>query len=198
MTAGIDATASFSGPTVYNPNNPGASYGLEGKPIPVGSYLLNGSLNTSQGASFGLYSQQQNPEVRLAAAFNLPADSGDFHIHAFFFEGGNANQIPDDNLLIVTSQGSYDLYNHYCFGPGNCNGGTQSADFTLLHAPGTSDLINFYSYSSAWYTGTDNANFQVVLTGTDATLANAPEPGTLALLGFPLAALALWKCRKLS
>ncbi len=192
MNASIDATASFSGPTV---NNPSPSYGLDGKPIPVDSYLLNGSLNTLQGASFGLSSLQQNPDVRLDAAFNLPVTSGDFQVHAIFFEGGDSNQIPSDDLLITTSQGSYSLHNSYCFGPGNCNSGTNSADFTLLHTPGTSDGIDFYANSSAWYTGTDSANFQVVLTDLGAPLSDTPEPGTFALLGLPLAALALRKRR---
>ena len=198
MQATIDATDSFDGPTVSNPNNPGSSYGLDGKLIPVGSYLLNGSLNTLQGASFGLYSQQQNPEVRLDAAFNLPVNSGDFQVHAFFVEGGDSNQIPGDDLLISSTQGSYSLHNSYCFGPNSCNGGTTSADFTLLHTPGTSDVVNFYAYSSAWYTGIDSANFQVVMTGLGVPLSDAPEPATFALLGIPVSVVVLWRRRKLA
>ena len=200
MPASIDATASFSGPTVYDPYNPNPNYGLDGKPIPIGSYLLNGSLNTFQGSSFGLYSQQQNPDVQMAAIFNIPVDSGDLYLHAFFQEGGDSNQIPSDNLVIVTEQGTYSLTNNYCNGsPGGyyCTG-NPSADLTVLHAPGTSGIINFYANSSAWFTGTDSANFQVVLTGADSSMADAPEPGTLALLSLPLGVLAMWKRRKLS
>lgn len=198
MQAGIDATASFSGPTVDNPYNPGASYGLDGKLIPAGSYLLNGSLNTFQGSSFGLYSLQQNPDVRMAAVFNVPATVGDVHVHAFFYEGGDANQIPADSLVIVTGQGTYSVTNTYCNGSpaGTFCSGNPSADFTLLHGTGTDGIISFFADSSAWYTGTDNANFQVVLTGVGGSISDVPEPGTFVLLSVPLGMLALWSRRK--
>lgn len=200
MNAGINASASFSGPTVLDPYNPAANYGLDGRPIPEGSYVLDGSLSTFQGSGFGLYSQQQNPDVRMEAAFNIPADSGSFQIHAFFNEGGDANQIPADSLVILTSEGSYSLSSNYCNSSSSgyyCTG-NPSADFTLLHAPGTTGVIHFYADSSAWFTGTDIANFQVVLTDPIDPPAATPEPGTLALFGLPLGAFALWKRRQLA
>lgn len=184
MEATIDASAGFD----FN----SAGYGLDGRPIPAGSSVLTGSLNTTQTASFGLYSQQQNPDVNISAVFYIPAESSGYQIHAFFYEGGDANSIPADSLTITAGAVFYQLASTRCTGglSGYSCVGTPSADFTLLHDPGTFGTIEFYANSSAWYTGTDSANFQVVLTPL-APAAAIPEPGTLWLLAFPLAAWAL-------
>jgi hypothetical protein len=181
MQATIDASAGFT----FN----GAGYGLDGKPIPTGSSVLTASLNTTQTASFGLTSQQQNPDVNLSALFYIPAESSGYQIHAFFYEGGDANAIPTDSLTITSEDVFYQLTTPRCTGgfEGYSCVGTPSADFTLLHDPGTSGSIEFYANSSAWYTGTDSVNFQVFLTPLTAPAAT-PEPGALSLLAFPLLA----------
>lgn len=199
MQATIDASASFDGPAPAFPAGSGAGYGLDGKPISAGAYVLTGSLNTTQSTSFGLYSQQQNPDVALSAAFHIPAESGNYQIHAIFYEGGDANQLPSDSLDITAAGVFYHLTNSYCtggFGGQSCYG-PPSADFTLLHDPGTLGEIEFYASSSAWNTGLDSANFQVVITPLDPSAdATIPEPGTLPLFSLSLAALVLLKRRR--
>lgn len=197
MQATIDATASFDGPAAAFPAGSSASYGLDGKPIPARAYVLTGSLNTTQSASFGLYSQQQNPDVALSAAFHIPVDSGTYQIHATFYEGGDANARPTDSLDITAGNVFYHLTNSYCsggFGGQSCYG-TPAADFTLLHDSGTAGDIEFYANSSAWNTGLDSANFQVVITPLDPNAATVPEPGILPLLLFSLAVFVLVKGR---
>ena len=85
--------------------------------------------------------------------------------------------------------------------PGYCTGrfggqscyGTPRADFTLLHNPGTAGDIEFYGNSSAWNTGLDSANFQVVNVPLDLLAeATTPEPGTLLLV--LLSFLRRWSC----
>lgn len=184
MQATIDASAGFD----FN----SAGYGMDGKPIPAGSSVLTGSLNTTQSASFGLYSQQQNPDVNMSAAFYIPVESSGYQVHAFFYEGGDANSIPSDSLTIAAGTLFYQLASPRCAGgPGGYSCvGTPSVDFTVLHEPGTFGTIEFYANSSAWYTGVDSANFQVVLTPLSPAAA-IPEPGTFALLALPLAAWLL-------